>query len=316
MARFGREESPYRNRTLGVQNRGMAPPAMRALSLSKRFGRVNALTDLDLDVEQGEVIGCLGPNGAGKTTTIRLFLGLLTPTSGRSEIFGLDSRHQAVEAHRLVAYVPGEANLWPTLTGAETLHLMGQIHGQFDASYRDELVDRFGLDAGKKVRAYSRGNRQKVLLIGALMTRADLLVLDEPTSGLDPLMEQTFRSCIEEARDRGQTVFLSSHILAEVEATCNRVAILRAGRLVETATLADLRRLAALDVEVVFDGPVPDLGRVPGVSGVAISGDALTCRVRGPIEPLLEALRGSQVRRLLSREPTLEDLFLAEYSAA
>ena len=192
--------------------------------------------------------------------------GLIRPTAGRAEIFGLDCQRSPVEAHRRLAYVPGEANLWPSLTGAETLHLLGRVQGEVDEAYRDELVDRFDLDPDKKVRAYSKGNRQKVLLIAALMTRPDLLVLDEPTSGLDPLMEQAFRHCIHEAKERGQTVFLSSHILSEVEALCDRVAILRDGRLVEMGTLAEMRHLAALTVEATFDGPVPDLSAVPGVS--------------------------------------------------
>jgi ABC-2 type transport system ATP-binding protein len=203
--------------------------------------------------------------------------------------------------------------LWPALTGKETLHLLGQVHGQFDQSYRDELIGRFELDVSKKVRAYSRGNRQKVLLIGALMTRADLLILDEPTSGLDPLMEQAFRHTVHEARDRGQTVFLSSHLLSEVEALCDRVAILREGRLVETGSLEELRHLSAVTVEASFAGKVPDLSGVPGVSGVVYDGRSVHCQVRGPIEPLLRVVTDAGVTRLVSREPSLEELFLALY---
>ena len=202
-------------------------PAIRAEGLSKRYGDVDALKDLDLDVAPGEVVGYLGPNGAGKTTTIRLLLGLIRPSRGRAEIFGFDCQRQPVEAHRRLAYVAGEASLWPSLTGAETLHLLARVQGTVDAAYRDVLVARFDLDPSKKVRAYSKGNRQKLILIAALMTRPQLLVLDEPTSGLDPLMEQAFRHCVHEAQERGQTVFLSSHILSEVEALCDRVAILR-----------------------------------------------------------------------------------------
>ncbi|HEY2429747.1 MAG TPA: ABC transporter ATP-binding protein, partial [Acidimicrobiales bacterium] len=224
-------------------------PAIRTVELSKSFGGHPALTTLTLEVAPGEVLGYLGPNGAGKTTTIRLLLGLIGATSGRAEIFGIDSQRDPVAAHRRLAYVPGEASLWPSLTGAETLTLLGRIHGAVDTSYRDALIRRFELEPAKKIRAYSKGNRQKVVLIAALMTRADLLLLDEPTSGLDPLMEQAFRTCIEEAKDRGQTVFLSSHILSEVEALCERVAILRAGRLVDLGRLADMRHLSTLSVD-------------------------------------------------------------------
>src|SRR5579864_6303749 len=174
--------------------------AIRTVALSKAYGKVDALRDLDLEVAAGQVIGYLGPNGAGKTTTVRLLLGLIRPSAGRAEIFGLDCHDRPVEVHRRVAYVPGEANLWPALTGTETLHLLGRMHGHIDADYRDELVERFRLDPTKRVRAYSKGNRQKLILIAGLMVRADLLLLDEPTSGLDPLMEQAFRECIREAR--------------------------------------------------------------------------------------------------------------------
>ena len=290
----------------------MSGAAVRAEGLSKRYGRVDALAGLDLVVAPGEVVGYLGPNGAGKTTTIRLLLGLIRPTGGRAEIFGVDAWAQAPEAHRRLAFVPGEANLWPALTGAETLHLLGRIHGEVDEAYRDELVERFQLDPSKKVRAYSRGNRQKVLLVAALMTRADLLLLDEPTSGLDPLMEHEFRGAVAEARGRGQTVFLSSHTLSEVEALCDRVAILRDGRLVESGTLPEMRHLSAVSVEATVS-EVPDLSAVTGVSAVQVDDHVVRCQVRGPMAPLLRALEGAGVTRLVSREPTLEELFLALY---
>src|SRR6202046_383774 len=223
-------------------------PAIRAEGLTKRYRAVAALDQLDLEVAPGEVIGYLGPNGAGKTTTIRLLLGLISPSGGRAEIFGADCQRRPAQTHRRLAFVAGEANLWAALPGAETLHLPGRVHGSVDAAYRDELIARFDLDPAKKVRAYSKGNRQKAILIAALMTRADLLILDEPTSGLDPLMEQAFRVSVREARDRGQTVFLSSHILSDVEALCDRGAILRAGRLVELGTLDELRHLSAVSV--------------------------------------------------------------------
>ena len=291
----------------------MGTPAIRTEGLSKRYGSIDALIGLDLEVAQGEVVGYLGPNGAGKTTTIRLLLGLARPTAGRAEIFGLDCQRQTVEAHRRLAYVPGEASLWPSLTGFETIHLLGRVQGRVDTAYRDELIQRFDLDPSKKVRAYSKGNKQKILLIAALMTRPDLLVLDEPTSGLDPLMEQAFRHSVAEARSAGQTVFLSSHIMSEVEALCDRVGILREGRLVEMGTLAEMRHLSALTVEATFDGVPPDLTGVAGVQRAVVDGRHVHLEVQGTIEPLVEALARTGVRQLLSREPSLEELFLAQY---
>jgi ABC-2 type transport system ATP-binding protein len=293
----------------------MGRPAVRTEGLSKRYGSVDALAGLDLEISEGEIVGYLGPNGAGKTTTIRLMLGLIQPSAGRAEIFGLDCQRQPVEAHRHLGYVAGEANLWPSLTGAETLYLLGHVQGRTDDAYREELISRFDLDPSKKVRAYSKGNRQKLILIAALMCRPRLLLLDEPTSGLDPLMEQAFRHCVQEARARGQTVFLSSHILSEVEALCDRVGILREGSLVEMGTLAEMRHLSALTVEATFDGSVPDLSRVPGVRSVEVEGRVVRCQVQGPIEPLLKVLAASSVHELLSREPSLEELFLAHYGA-
>jgi ABC-2 type transport system ATP-binding protein len=291
----------------------MTTAAIRTERLTKRYGDVAALDSLDLEVTEGEVLGYLGPNGAGKTTTIRLMLGLIRASAGRASIFGLDSQREMVRAHRRLSYVPGEASLWPSLTGAETLHLLGRVQGRVDDSYRDELIRRFDLDPTRKVRAYSKGNRQKLVLIAGLMARSDLLILDEPTSGLDPLMEQAFRHCIHEAKERNQTVFLSSHILSEVEALCDRVAILRAGVLVDLGTLPEMRHLSASTVEATFDGPVPELTGVPGVSRVNVDGQRLRCQVQGPIDPLLKVLASFSVRELQSREPSLEELFLAHY---
>ena len=293
----------------------MTTAAIRTERLSKRYGTVSALTDLDLEIREGEIVGYLGPNGAGKTTTIRLLLGLIRPSAGRAEIFGLDCQREPVEAHRQLSYVAGEASLWPSLTGAETLHLLGRVQGQVDLAYREELIERFDFDPSIKVRAYSKGNRQKLILIAALASRPRLLLLDEPTSGLDPLMEQAFRHSVHEARANGQTIFLSSHILSEVEALCDRVGILREGVLVEMGTLAEMRHLSALTVEATFDGPVPDLTRVPGVRHVAVDGRTVRCHVQGSVEPLLKVLADSSVRELLSREPSLEELFLAHYGA-
>jgi len=291
-------------------------PAIRTERLSKRFGDTDALCSLDLEVPPGEVLGYLGPNGAGKTTTIRLLLGLIRPSAGRAEIFGFDCQADPVEAHRRVAYVPGEVSLWPSLTGTETLHLLGRVHGHVDVAYRDVLLERFEFDPSKKVRTYSKGNRQKLILIAALMTRADVLLLDEPTAGLDPLMERAFRHCVDDARERGQTVFLSSHILSEVEALCDRIAILRAGRLVEVGTLAEMRHLSALQVEAEMDDTVPDVSGLPGVKAVQVDGRRLRCQVSGSIEPLLAALTAAGVRHLVSREPSLEELFLAHYGSS
>jgi ABC-2 type transport system ATP-binding protein len=287
--------------------------AIRTQGLAKSFGATVALRPLDLEVSAGEVLGYLGPNGAGTTTTIRCLLGLARPSAGRAEIFGVDARARPAEAHRRVAYVPGEANLWPGLTGGGTLHLLGRVQGSVDTAYRDELIQRFQLDPSKRVRTYSKGNRQKVLLVAALSSRADLLILDEPTSGLDPLMEQTFRECVAEARRCGQAVFLSSHILSEVEALSDRVAILRAGELVEVGTLAQMRHLSALSIDATFDAAPPDLSRVPGVTAVDVQGNRVRCQVVGSVEPLLGVLAASGVHQLLSREPSLEELFLAHY---
>jgi ABC-2 type transport system ATP-binding protein len=289
---------------------------IRTEELTKAFGKNRALSSLSLEVARGEVFGYLGPNGAGKTTTIRLLLGMLRASSGQAQIFGVDCQRHPALAHRRVAFVPGEASLWPSLTGEETLHLLGRVHGHVDAAYRDVLIDRFDLDPAKRVRAYSKGNRQKVLLIAGLMTRADLLVLDEPTSGLDPLMEQAFRTCVAEARERGQTVFLSSHILSEVEALAGRVAILRAGHLVEIGSLARMRHLSALSIEADFDSAPPDLSGVPGVAAVEVQGNRVRCQVSGSVDPLLRVLAAAGVRKLISREPSLEELFLAYYGQA
>ena len=289
------------------------PPVVRTRGLTKRYRGTDALVGLDLEVAAGEVVGYLGPNGAGKTTTIRLLLGLIRPTSGTAEVFGLDSLRDAVAVHRRLAYVSGEQSLWPNLTGAEALHLLGQVQGTVDAGYRDQLVGRFDLDPSKKVRAYSKGNLQKVGLIAALASRPDLLVLDEPTAGLDPLMAHEFRRCVGEARTRGQTVFLSSHVLSEVEALCDRVAVLREGRLIEMGTLADMRHLSAVTVEVTFESDAPDLSAVDGVLSASSHGHHASLQVRGPMEPLLRVLAAAGVRQLRSREPSLEELFLTLY---
>jgi polyether ionophore transport system ATP-binding protein len=287
--------------------------AISTETLTKRYGTTLALDSLDLAVQPGEVYGYLGPNGAGKTTTIRLLLGLHRPTAGRAEIFGVDAWGDAVTAHRRVAFVAGEPNLWPNLTAAETFAFLAAVRGGIDAAYRDRLVERFQLEVDKKVRALSKGNRQKVQLIAAFASRADLLILDEPTSGLDPLMEVAFRDTVHEAKERGQTVFLSSHILSEVEALCDRVGILRAGRLVEQGTLSELRHLSARTVEVTFEGPAPDLDGLPGVHVIPAGTNAVRAEVTGSVGPLIAALAGHPVAALESREPSLEEIFLHHY---
>ncbi len=281
--------------------------------LTKRYGGTLALDRLQLTVARGEVYGFLGPNGSGKTTTIRLLLGLHRPTSGSARLFGLDAWRDPVAAHRRVAYVTGEPFLWPSLTGDETFALLAALHGGVDVAYREILVDRFHLETAKKVRALSKGNRQKVQLIAALATRADLLLLDEPTSGLDPLMEVAFRDSVEEAKQRGQAVFLSSHILSEVEALCDRVGILREGRLVDEGTLGELRHLSAQSIEVTFVDEVPSLPSLEGVTVTPAGPSTLHLEVSGEIGPVMAALGRHPIAALTSREPSLEEIFLHHY---
>jgi ABC-2 type transport system ATP-binding protein len=287
--------------------------AIRTVGLSKRYRHTVALESLDLQLDQGEVFGYLGPNGAGKSTTIALLLGLIRPTGGTARIFDLDAWQDAPALHRRLAYVPSVADLWPSLTGAETLRFLASVHGSVDTGYRDELVERFEFTPDKKVRALSHGSRQKIPLIAAFASRADLLLLDEPTTGLDPLMEQIFRDCVRTARGRGQTVFLSSHIMSEVEAVCDRVAMLRAGRIIESGPLDVLRGYTALRVHARFGSTVPDMSAVAGVSHLVVDANVLECDVAGSMHPLLAALAGSDVQHLTTREPSLEELFMSHY---
>jgi polyether ionophore transport system ATP-binding protein len=290
--------------------------AIRAQGLTKRYGATLALQELDLAVAPGEVYGFLGPNGAGKTTTIRLLLGLHRPTAGRAELFGLDAWRHPVPAHRHVAYVAGEPFLWPSLTSAETFEFLASVRDGQDVAYRNTLIERFQVDPDKKVRALSKGNRQKVQLVAAFASRAELLILDEPTSGLDPLMEIAFRETVHEAKQRGQTVFLSSHILSEVEVLCDRVGILRAGRLVDEGTLAQLRHLSAQTIEVTFDGPAPELPSISGVVSHPAGQNAVRFEVVGSVQPLLAALAQLSVLALESRAPSLEEIFLHHYDSS
>ncbi|HXY84504.1 MAG TPA: ABC transporter ATP-binding protein [Gaiellaceae bacterium] len=291
-------------------------PAIETHGLTKRYGSTLALDRLDLAVVGGEVYGFLGPNGAGKTTTIRLLLGLHRPTAGRATLFGVDAVHEPVTAHRRVAYVAGEPFLWPSLTSTETFAYLARLHGSTDSVYRDVLVDRFQLDTDKRIRALSKGNRQKVQLVAAFASRADLLILDEPTAGLDPLMEVAFRKTVLEAKERGQTIFLSSHILSEVEAVCDRVGILRRGRLVDEGTLAELRHLSAQTVDVVLAGPAPNIDPPPGVTVEQTGPSSLRFEVSGSPQLLLEELGRHPIASLTSREPSLEEIFLHHYDTS
>ena len=293
----------------------MSDPALRAVELTKRYGHLTALDALTLDVHPGEIFGFLGPNGAGKSTTIRLALGLARPTAGHVEVFGVDAADVG-RAHLSLAYVPADVALWPQLTGGEILHLLARTGPGTDLAYREELVERFALDPSKPARTYSTGNRQKVALIAAFATRAPLLVLDEPTSGLDPLMEREFRTAVRHARDRGQSAFLSSHQLAEVDAVCDRVGILRAGRLVEVAAIGRLRGLHRAEVTVSYTGTAPRLSTIAGVEAVEAAGDGrLRFSLAGPLGPALRALAAADVTALAVREPSLEEIFLDYYGA-
>src|SRR5664279_1544305 len=290
------------------------PPvhAIRSEGLTKRFGDVVALDSLDLTVERGEVFGFLGPNGAGKSTTIRLLLHLIRPNAGRAWVMDVPVEDVA-RAHRHVGYVSGDVALWPQLTGIEVLSLRGNLSGGVNEAYRDDLIERLDLDPSRRIRTLSKGNRQKVALVAALMHQPDVLLLDEPTAGLDPLMEAEFQQIVREAVGRGQTVFLSSHILDEVEDICTRVAILRGGRLVEVSTLDKLRHKDVTVFDVVLEGPMPSFTDVPGVVAQQPVDGAVRLSVRGSPRPLLAELGRQPVLSLRSREPDLEQVFLGLY---
>jgi ABC-2 type transport system ATP-binding protein len=296
--------------------------AIAIAGLRKHYGRTVALDGLDLSVAEGEVHGFLGPNGAGKTTTIRILLGLLRSGGGTVRLLGGDPWREATALHRRLAYVPGDVTLWPGLTGGEIIDLLGRLRGGLNASRRDSLIERFELDPAKKARAYSRGNRQKVALIAALASDVQLLLLDEPTAGLDPLMEAVFQECIEAERRSGRTVLLSSHILSEVEALCERVTIIRGGRTVESGTLSGLRHLTTTSISADLTSAPAGLGALPGVHDLDVqdfTGDGNGVRLRCQVETdhLGEALRlitAAGVRNLVSQPPTLEELFLRHYA--
>ena len=283
-------------------------------NLTKYYGKTLALDSVDLEVKQGEVFGFIGPNGAGKTTTLRILLGLLRKNAGKVSVFGSDPWRDAVALHRRLAYVPGDVNLWPNLSGGEVIDLLARLRGGFDRARRDELVKRFELDPTRQCRTYSKGNRQKVVLIAALVSDVELFILDEPTSGLDPLMEAVFQECIAECKQAGTTVLLSSHILAEVEALCDRISIIKEGTIVETGTLTELRHLTRTSVSVETGRPVTGLSALPGVYNLTVDGALARFSVDADaINPVMQDLTQCDIRSLTSTLPTLEDLFLRHY---
>ena len=282
--------------------------------LVKTYGRIRALDGLDLSVRAGEVHGFLGPNGSGKSTTIRVLLGLLRADAGAVRLLGGDPWRDAVALHRRLAYVPGDVTLWPNLSGGEVIDLLGRMRGGLDPKRRAELLESFELDPRKKGRAYSKGNRQKVGLVAALASDVELLILDEPTSGLDPLMEEVFQQWVRRAKQDGRTVLLSSHILAEVEALCDRVTIIRNGRNVETGTLTELRHLHRTAIDAEISAPLDGLADLPGVHDLRVEGSRVRFDVDNPaLDAALRRLAELGVRSLVSQPPTLEELFLRHY---
>lgn len=293
-------------------------PAVEVHDLRKAFGHVQALDGLDLTVRAGEVAGFLGPNGAGKSTTIRVLLGLLRPDSGSARLLGGDPWHDAVDLHRRLAYVPGDVNLWPNLTGGEAIDLLTRLRGSVDPQRKKLLLDRFELDPSKKARTYSKGNRQKVALVAAFASDVELLVLDEPTSGLDPLMESVFTQCVREVTAEGRSVLLSSHILAEVEKLCDTVTIIRAGRTVQSGTLTELRHLTRSSVTAVTERDPSALDRLDGVHDLVVEPGSDGTRARfdvdnDRVEGVLRALTDLGLRSVTVNPPSLEELFLRHY---
>ncbi|HET9016591.1 MAG TPA: ABC transporter ATP-binding protein [Thermomicrobiaceae bacterium] len=291
------------------------PAVIETEKLTKAYGAHRGIIDVDLTVESGEVFGFLGPNGAGKTTTIRTILDLIRPTGGRARVFGMVASADPVAIHRRVGYLPGEFSLYNRLTGGQTIRYFANLRGGVDPAYQRQLVERLEIDPSRRFSEYSRGNKQKIGLVIAFQHQPDLLILDEPTSGLDPLVQQTFYALVREARDAGRTVFLSSHILGEVERTCDRVGIIRDGRLVTVDRVEALRDLAHHQVEVRFAGSVPvaEFEQLPGVSDVVADDHTLRLRVAGSITPVVQAAARHELLDFVSREPSVEEAFLAQY---
>ena len=283
--------------------------------LTKSYGSHRGIIDVDLEVQKGEVFGFLGPNGAGKTTTIRLLLDLVRPTGGKAFVFGIETTVDPISIHRRVGYLPGEFTLYDKLTGRETLEYFANLRGGLDRAYQASLIERFDLDPSRKFKEYSKGNKQKVGLVAALQHKPELLILDEPTAGLDPLVQQTFFSVLRESVADGHTVFFSSHVLSEAEKACDRVAIIRDGRIAMVDRVDALRDLAAHQVELRFTGPVPaaEFERIPGVSNVTAEDHVLRMHVTGPIAPIVKAAARFDITDFVSREPSLEETFLAQY---
>jgi ABC-2 type transport system ATP-binding protein len=288
---------------------------IRTERLTKSYAEHRGIAELDLEVAEGEIFGFLGPNGAGKTTTMRVLLDLIRPTSGRAEVFGIETTVDPVAIHRRIGYLPGEFDLYDRLTGAQTITYFGNLRGGVDKAYGASLVERLDLDPSRRFKEYSKGNKQKVGLVVALQHKPDLLILDEPTSGLDPLIQQTFYELVREARADGRTIFLSSHIIDEVDRTCDRVAIIREGRMVQVDTIEAIRELAFHHVELTFRAPVATavFEGLPGVSDIEARGDMITMRVSGPIGAVITAAAQHGIVDVVSREPNLEDVFLAQY---
>lgn len=295
----------------------MVIEAIRTEGLVKTFGNARALDGLDMTVQTGEVHGFLGPNGAGKTTTLRVLLGLMQADGGAVRLLGEDPWEKSVELHRRLAYVPGDVTLWPNLTGGEVIDLMGRLRGTVDQQRKKALIERFQLDPSKKARTYSKGNRQKVALIATLASDVELLLLDEPTSGLDPLMEAVFRDCIAEEKAKGRTILLSSHILSEVEALCDRVSIIRAGRIVDSGSLDELRHLTRVSVAATVDSSSTELASLPSVHELTTDGDRVRCQVdHDHIGEVVAYLGTLGLRDITIQPPTLEELFIRHYQTA
>lgn len=292
----------------------MSDYSLEITNLTKKFGTLTALDNVSLTVDKGEVFGYIGPNGAGKTTTIRVLLGILKATEGDAKVFGLDAWKDAVEIHEKIAYVPGDVNLWPNLTGGEVVDLFVNLRGKVDKTRRDNLIERFELDPSKKCRTYSKGNRQKVALVAAFASDAELYILDEPTSGLDPLMGQVFKECVLEQKNLGKGVFLSSHIMSEVEQLCDKVGIIRKGKLVDSGTLDDLRHLTRVTMRVETERPIEGLDDVQGVHNITEYLGGLTFMVdSAQVGKVLEAVTKFGVRKFESTPPSLEDVFMLHY---
>lgn len=293
----------------------MSVLGLETIKMSKMFGKFNALNGIDLKVSEGEVYGLIGPNGAGKTTTIRVLLGILQASSGSAKVFGMDAWKDSVEIHKRIAYVPGDVNLWPNLTGGEVIDLFVSLRGRHDKMRREKLLGMFDLDPSKKCRTYSKGNRQKVALVAAFASDAGLYILDEPTSGLDPLMEQVFQECVMELKRDGKGIFLSSHILSEVERLCDRIGIIREGRIVETGTLSELRHLTRITMNIETETPVEGLANFKGIHGVNERQGALSFQIdSSEIGTVVAHISKFGVKKLESMPPTLEDLFMRHYN--